>query len=188
MLGKNIFTRLAPTTGATDLVDYYNKIYKDKIRGVDPKFVEKQLSSLEGCPEYQNRYARFEMPSIMNSYSPDKTMNSKITFVLWKMNSGCECLRKAGYCTKHSTCAACPVHQAAHQQLSDIEWGLDTPTGKMQANKDVIAHFSGQVVVQNHQGKIQVLITEDSGKKPVEPLKKWNPRKEWVTNPQEEEK
>jgi len=142
-----------------DLVDYYTEVYKGKIKGVEQEWLNKQQKKYEGCMGYMQEYAKASK-RYFNSYAPGKGLDSKRTYVLWKLNSICTCLRTYGYGCSWKDCNRCPVHINCRKQLEEIDMGLDKPTGGKHIQ---VPEDKGDRLIFHHKGKkIEVYISDEN--------------------------
>lgn len=140
-----------------NIVDYYEELYKDKIRKVDENWIASQEGKYKNCPGYMHALA-LNSKTIYNSYSPNKGVESKRTFVLWKMNSICECLSHYGYGCQYKSCKTCPVQCNAEKQLTEIDMEIDEPTG---GGRNIKADVYNDRVAFNYKGhRIEVYISD----------------------------
>jgi len=132
---KNLFARNT-TTETTDLVTKYRTQYAGQIRTPNAEWEKNRIQRYNEHPELIAIEAN-NAKSIFNSYSSEnKPMESKRTFVLWKLNSYCSTFAKCGNknCLSNN-CINCPVFKAANQQLKEIDEGTDTPTNLHALNR-----------------------------------------------------
>lgn len=139
-----------------NIVDYYEDLYKDRIRKVDENWILAQEGKYRNCPGYMQSLA-LNSKTIFNSYSPGKGLESKRTFVLWKMNSICECLGHYGFGCQHKNCKMCPVHCNAEKQLNEIDMEIDEPSGGRNIRADA---YKDRVVFDYKGHHIEVYISD----------------------------
>jgi len=144
-----------------NLVDYYINLYGNKIRPVDQDWIEAQRGKYENCPGYMQSLAT-SSKRVFNSYAPGKGFDSKRTFVLWKLNSICECLSKYGYGCQYKDCERCPVHYNANTQLEEIDMEIDNPTGGKFIKPE--SQTDDRIVFYHKGKKIEVYISNEENK------------------------
>ena len=116
-----------------EVIEYFENLFKNRVRPVDPKFIQAKLKNYEGCPGYQTALT-FQSEKLFQILNRRKSTESKITFILWKYHSICELLMQSGFkgCIS-GVCNRCRVmHNCAMalRKIADEEYISDFKTVK----------------------------------------------------------